>query len=127
MNSTVSGQRISDERMIFAILSNKDILTASKTLGISVQSIYNRLRKPEFRQRLQQERQDKFEIANSKLTDSMGKAISVLVEILEDANVSAGVRIRASQILLDITLKVTEQANIIQRLDSLEEQLQSHN
>lgn len=123
----MSGQRISDERMIFAILSNKDILTASKTLGISVQSIYNRLRKPEFRQRLQQERQGKFEVANSKLTDSMGKAISVLVEILEDANVSAGVRIRASQILLDITLKVTEQANIIQRLDSLEEQLQSHN
>lgn len=123
----MSGKRISDERMIFAILSNKDILTASKTLGISVQSIYNRLRKPEFRQRLQQERQSKFEVASSKLTDSMGKAISVLVEILEDANVSAGVRIRASQILLDITLKVTEQANIIQRLDSLEEQLQSHN
>lgn len=123
----MSGQRISDERMILAILSNKDILTASKTLGISVQSIYNRLRKPEFRQRLQQERQGKFEVANSKLTDSMGKAISVLVEILEDANVSAGVRIRASQILLDITLKVTEQADIVQRLDSLEEQLQSHN
>lgn len=123
----MSGKRISDERMIFAILSNKDILTASKTLGISVQSIYNRLRKPEFRQRLQQERQGKFEVANSKLTDSMGKAISTLVEILEDANVSAGVRIRASQILLDITLKVTEQTDIIQRLDSLEEQLQSHN
>ena len=123
----MSGKRISDERMIFAILSNKDILTASKTLGISVQSIYNRLRKPEFRQRLQQERQGKFEVANSKLTDSMGRAVDVLVEILEDANVSAGVRIRASQILLDITLKVTEQANIIQRLDSLEEQLQSHN
>lgn len=122
----MSGKRISDERMIFAILSNKDILTASKTLGISVQSIYNRLRKPEFRQRLQQERQGKFEVANSKLTDSMGRAVDVLVEILEDANVSAGVRIRASQILLDITLKVTEQANIIQRLDSLEEQLQSH-
>ena len=123
----MSGKRISDERMIFAILSNKDILTASKTLGISVQSIYNRLRKPEFRQRLQQERLGKFEVANSKLTDSMGRAVDVLVEILEDANVSAGVRIRASQILLDITLKVTEQANIIQRLDSLEEQLQSHN
>lgn len=123
----MGGQRISDERMIFAILSNKDILTASKTLGISVQSIYNRLRKPEFRQRLQQERQGKFEVANSKLTDSMGKAISTLVEILEDANVSAGVRIRAAQIVLDITLKVTEQADIIQRLDSLEEQLQSHN
>ena len=123
----MSGKRISDERMIFAILSNKDILTASKTLGISVQSIYNRLRKPEFRQRLQQERQGKFEVANSKLTDSMGRAVDVLVEILEDANVSAGVRIRASQILLDITLKVTEQADIIQRLDSLEEQLQSHN
>lgn len=113
--------------MLFAILSNKDILTASKTLGISVQSIYNRLRKPEFRQRLQQERQAKFEVANNKLTDSMGKAISVLVEILEDANVSAGVRIRAAQVILDITLKVTEQADIIQRLGSLEEQLQSHN
>ena len=67
----MGGQRISDEKMILAILSNKDLLTASKTLGISVQSIYNRLRKPEFRQRLQQERQNKFEVANSKLTDSM--------------------------------------------------------
>ena len=123
----MGGQRISDEKMIFAILSNKDLLTASKTLGISVQSIYNRLRKPEFRQRLQQERQGKFEVANSKLTDSMGKALSTLVEILEDTNISAGVRIRSAQILLDITLKVTEEANIIQRLDSLEEQLQSHN
>lgn len=123
----MGGQRISDEKMILAILSNKDLLTASKTLGISVQSIYNRLRKPEFRQRLQQERQGKFEVANSKLTDSMGKAISTLVEILEDTNISAGVRIRAAQILLDITLKVTEQTDIIQRLDSLEEQLQSHN
>ena len=119
--------RISDEKMILAILSNKDLLTASKTLGISVQSIYNRLRKPEFRQKLRKEREDKFEVANSKLTDSMGKAISTLVEILEDASISAGVRIRASQILLDITLKVTEQTDIIQRLDSLEEQLQSHN
>ena len=119
--------RISDEKMILAILSNKDLLTASKTLGISVQSIYNRLRKPEFRQKLRKEREDKFEVANSKLTDSMGKAISTLVEILEDTNISAGVRIRASQILLDITLKVTEQTDIIQRLDSLEEQLQSHN
>ncbi len=127
MNSTVGAQRISDEKMILAIMSNKDLLTASKTLGISVQSIYNRLRKPEFRQRLQQERQGKFEVANSKLTDSMGKAISTLVEILEDTNISAGVRIRAAQILLDITLKVTEQTDIIQRLDSLEEQLQSHN
>ena len=76
---------------------------------------------------MQQERQGKFEVANSKLTDSMGKAISTLVEILEDTNISAGVRIRSAQILLDITLKVTEEANIIQRLDSLEEQLQSHN
>lgn len=123
----MGAQKISDEKMILAILSNKDLLTASKTLGISVQSIYNRLRKPEFRQRLQQERQGKFEVANSKLTDSMGKAISTLVEILEDTNTSAGVRIRSAQILLDITLKVTEQTDIIQRLDSLEEQLQSHN
>lgn len=123
----MGAQRVSDEKMILAILSNKDLLTASKTLGISVQSIYNRLRKPEFRQKLRKEREDKFEVANSKLTDSMGKAISTLVEILEDASISAGVRIRASQILLDITLKVTEQTDIIQRLDSLEEQLQSHN
>lgn len=123
----MSGKRISDERMIFAILSNKDILTASKTLGISVQSIYNRLRKPEFRQRLQQERQGKFEVASNQLTDKMGAAIETLADVMQDVNISARTRIRAAQILLEITLKVTEQADIIQRLDSLEEQLQSHN
>lgn len=123
----MGAQKISDEKMILAILSNKDLLTASKTLGISVQSIYNRLRKPEFRQRLQQERQGKFDVANSKLTDKMSAAIETLSDVMQDVNISARTRIRAAQILLDITLKVTEQADIIQRLDSLEEQLQSHN
>lgn len=56
--------------------------TASNELGVTRQAIYNRLQQPAFRQRLQNERQGKFQIANSKLTDKMSEAIETLSSIM---------------------------------------------
>ena len=42
---------------------------------------------------------------------------------LDDMEVSAGVKVRASQILLDLSLKNREQADIISRIQNLEEML----
>ena len=119
----MSGKRISDEKMILALTTCKDIATASNELGITRQAIYNRLQQPAFRQRLQNERQSKFQIANSKLTDKMSAAIETLSSVMNDTEVQPGTRIKSAQILLDICLRTSEQTDIIERITVLEELL----
>lgn len=118
--------RITDEKMILAISTCKDITTAAEQLGISRQAVYNRLRKPEFRERLQNERNTKFMVLNDKLTDGMASAIEVLNHALYDKKCPYGVKIKAAQTLLDITLKSVEQWEILERISAIEEQLKSN-
>lgn len=119
----MSGKRVADETMMQALTQTKDIAGASEYLGISRQAIYNRMRKPEFRQKLREQRQDKYQVANTKLTDAMNDAIETLVTIMNDTETSAGIRVRASQTILDICLKTTEQMDILERISQIEQTL----
>ena len=117
------GKRISDEQLITALSVSTSITDTAKDLGITRQAIYNRLQQPAFRQRLQNERQGKFQIANSKLTDKMSEAIETLSSIMNDKEVCAGTRIKSAQILLDICLRTSEQMDILERIVAIEESL----
>ena len=119
----MSGKRVADETMMQALTQTKDIAGASEYLGISRQAIYNRMRKPEFRQKLREQRQDKYQVANTKLTDAMNDAIETLVTIMNDTETSAGIRVRASQTILDICLKTTEQMDLLVRISPIEQTL----
>ena len=109
--------------MILALLTCKDIQSASNELGITRQAIYNRLQQPAFRQRLQNERQGKFQIANSKLTDKMSEAVETLSSVMNDRKVSAGPTIKAARTLLDICLRTSEQMDIVERIVAIEQSL----
>lgn len=109
--------------MILALITCKDITDASNTLGVTRQAIYNRMRKPEFRQKLREQRQDKYQVANTKLTDAMNDAIETLITIMNDTETSAGIRVKASQTILDICLKTTEQMDILERIVAIEQSL----
>ena len=109
--------------MILALVTCKDVTTASNELGITRQAIYNRLQQPAFRRKLQNERQGKFQIANSKLTDKMSEAVETLSSVMNDRKVSAGIRIKAARTLLDICLRTTEQMDILERIVAIERSL----
>jgi len=83
------------------------------------------LRKPDFRKKLQSARNDQFQVISSKLEDANFKALDTLINILDDKEVSAGVKVRASQTLLDLSLRNREQADILTRIQNLEEMLKS--
>ena len=119
----MAGKRITDEKMILALITCKDITTASEKLGISRQAIYNRLQQPTFRKRLQSERQGQMQVASSKLTNITGNAIETLSSVMNDREVSAGTRTKAARILLDICLRTTEINDIVERISAIEETL----
>lgn len=111
--------------MISALLSCPTIKLASESVGLSEQAVYSRLRKPDFREKLQNARNDQFQVISSKIEDANFKALDTLINILDDKEVSAGIKVRASQTLLDLSLKSREQADIITRIQNLELMLKS--
>ena len=117
--------RVTDSALISALLTCPTIKLASESVGLSEQAVYSRLRKPDFREKLQNARDNQFQVISNKIEDANFLALDTLVRILDDREVSAGVKVRASQILLDLSLKNREQADIISRIQNLEEMLKS--
>lgn len=111
--------KTTDNQLISALLSSPTIKSASDMVGLSEQAVYSRLRKPDFRAKLQNARDTQFQVISSKLEDANFKALDTLLKILDDETVSAGVKVRASQTLLDLSLKNREQADIISRIQTL--------
>lgn len=117
--------RVTDNQLISALLSCPTIKLASDEVGLSEQSVYSRLRKPDFRIKLQNARTTQFQVISSKLEDANFKALDTLINILDDSEVSAGIKVKASQTLLDLSLKNREQIDVISRIENLEEMLKS--
>lgn len=115
--------RVTDNALISALLTCPTIKQASDEVGLSEQAVYSRLRKVDFREKLQSARNDQFQVISSKLEDANFKALNTLVSILDDSEVSAGIKVRASQTLLDLSLRNREQADIISRIENLEQML----
>lgn len=117
--------RVTDNALISALLTCPTIKQASDEVGLSEQAVYSRLRKVDFREKLQNARNDQFQVISSKLEDANFKALNTLINILDDSEVSAGIKVRASQTLLDLSLKNREQIDVISRIENLEEMLKS--
>ena len=117
--------RVTDNALISALFTCPTIKQAAESVGLSEQSVYSRLRKPDFREKLQVARDNQFQVISNKLEDANFLALDTLVKILDDKEVSAGIKVRASQTLLDLSLKNREQADIISRIQNLEEMLKS--
>lgn len=115
--------RVTDNELISALLTCSTIKVASEKVGLTEQGIYARLKKPEFKEKLQEQRTQQFQVINSKLQDANFKALDKLIELIEDENTPSGIQLKASQCILDLSLKSREQLDILERLEDLEEQL----
>lgn len=115
--------RVTDKELINALLSCSTIKMAAEQIGLSEQSVYNRLRKDEFRKKLKEERVAQAQIINSKLSEVNFKALDTLVEILDNKECSIGIRLKASSVVFDITLKNREQLDILTRIEDIETKL----
>lgn len=117
--------RVTDNQLISALLTCPTIKLASNEVGLSEQAVYSRLRKLDFRKKLQNARDNQFQVISSKLEDANFRALDTLINILDDKEVGGGIKVRAAQTLLDLSLKNREQADILTRIQNLEEMLKS--
>jgi hypothetical protein len=115
---------MNDEKIILALLSNPTVTDAAKELGVTPQTIYNRLRDDSFRSLYAERRQQVLSENCYRLQGYVGDAIETLHDVVVDEmGTATQVRLNAADALLRHCYRLTELTDILQRLEKLESQM----
>lgn len=109
-----------DERVIAALLASPTVKAAAEACGVSERRIYARLQKPEFRERYDKARHDLLDHATARLQGRTGEAVETMADVMNDPKNPPQTRLNAAEAIVRNTLKLTEQGDILARLDALE-------
>ena len=109
-----------DEKIIAALISTPTIRAASEVCGVSETQIYARLRLPEFKARYDKARRELLERNTAALQGHLGAAIETMGQICTDPETAPQVRLNAADAIIRNSLKLTEQTDIISRIEALE-------
>lgn len=115
--------RISDERMLEALASTTGITKASEMLGCNRKTIYDRLKKPAFYAKLQQQRKDSLILTASKVAGAQELAVETLIDIMHSESATVGCKLKASEIVLNTCLKISQQLDIINELHEIKQMM----
>lgn len=110
-----------DEIIISALLTTPTIKEAANVCGMSATQIYAHLRDPTFKRKYAKARLNILESNSAKLQHYISMAIDKIAEIIEDENNSPQVRLNACEAVIRNSMKLTEQVEILNRLEKLEE------
>lgn len=112
--------KIPDEALISALLTSPTNAAAAQKCGLSVKQLYNRMASPEFRARLSEARRELLDRAVNALETRLSDAVQTVAQIMGDENVSPQTRLNAADALLRNALRLSERADIADRLAELE-------
>jgi hypothetical protein len=114
--------KVSDAKIIAAIALSGSVKNAAVSLGLSTSAIYQRLRNsPDLRDKLNAIQSTAFITAAATLTDAAESAICTLKEVCGNADNPPTVRVSAADSILRHAARYSETANILPRIEGLEE------
>jgi hypothetical protein len=112
-----------DQALLMALACGATVENAARKAGVSERTAYRRLDDAAFVQRLQQVRAEMVQRTARMLTGAGLAAVKTLVDLQQDATVSASVRRRAARDVLELAVQYRETADLEERVASLEEGL----
>ena len=92
---------ISDEQIIAALLDHGTIRAASQAAGISERTLYDRMNKGEFQALYKAAKADLIRAAVLNINRQLQAAIDTVVEVMQDPDNNAAVRLQAAQTILN--------------------------
>ena len=110
-----------EERALSALLTSKTKLEAAEKAGITDRTLRRYFENPEFCQRYREAFAGVIEDATRQAQALLMPALSTLQTVMEDEEIPAQARITAAKSIIDYSLKLTEQADILEQLRELEE------
>ena len=112
---------ISDEQIIAALLDHGTIRAAAQAAGISERTLYDRMNRGEFQALYKSAKADLIRAAVLNINRQLQAAIDTVVEVMQDPDNNAAVRLQAAQTILNNAgkfaqrLQVDETSVLIQR------------
>lgn len=119
MGSSVT---IPDEQVLSALLAFGSVRKASEQLGCARSTIYKRLERDDFRQRYKALQGQILNDACADIVSALSDAIEALHAIVVSDTANDNAKISASDSLLRHGIRYLEVANILERLERLENQ-----
>lgn len=110
-------------RVLAALLTQLTKEKAAAAAVISVSTLKRYLSDSDFQAAYKTALSDLVADASSQARQSMEPALAALRQIVEDRGENAQARISAARSLLEFGLKLTEIADVLQRLDALEKNI----
>lgn len=108
-------------KAIAALMTAPTIGQAAETAQVSRAQISRWLAQPEFQAELERERRAMMKAATDALRVAASEAVSALRRVLADPDTTAAVVVQAAGQILAHAYKAAEQADVVARLDALEE------
>ena len=106
------------EAAIVALLSQRNIEEAAKSIGVVTNTLLRWMKEPEFDAAYREARRLAFGQSISRLQQASTAAVTTVLKLMVDQNVPASTRLRAADIVLDRTAKAIEIEDIEARVSS---------
>ena len=115
-------KQVSDEELIVALLTCSSKSEAAELLGISKQTISNRLKKEDFRKQLNSARTDILKATSQSLINASSKAAQYLVELLDNPNENTAYRLDSAKTFLRLSKDFWAFDELQERVEKLEDE-----
>ena len=112
---------ISNEKIMSALIATGSVRAAAKAACISETTIRARLNDPDFRAEYEKAKSEILNEACDALAARLTLAVDVLCDVLDSDATPATVKVSAADSILRQGLRYVEAANILRRLDALEQ------
>src|SRR5579863_5293620 len=109
------------EEAIVALLTQRNIEEAAKSIGIGTQTLLRWLKIPEFDKAYREARRAAYGQATARLQQATSAAVSTLLKIMVDTNAPASTRVRAADSVLDHAKQAIEIEDVEVRVAALEQ------
>lgn len=112
--------KVSNEAIISALLSTHTNKQAAEVCGLSETQLYKRMRTDEFKTQYSRAKGQILGRATTTMQSGMDEAARTMIAVMRNTDTSPQVRLNAADSVIRNGLKLTEQNEILQRLERLE-------
>ena len=109
------------EEAIVALLLQRNVDEAAKSIGISTQTLVRWMKLPEFQIAYREARRAAYGQSIARLQQATTAAVSTLLKVMVDTNSPASTRVRAADSVLNHATKAMENEDIDARVAALEQ------
>lgn len=114
-------QKLNDEKILGALLAAGSVRKAAQIADVSEATIRNRLNDDAFREQYEKAKASVLSEACDSLAARLTSAVDALSSVLDSDSTPAPVKVSAADSLLRHGLRYVEVANVLRRLDALEQ------